>query len=254
MYKKAKTIPEAERFLREAGIAIKVDYSMMTLDDANAINKRMVDVWQTWKLEQIDRLASSPWVGGIAHAHGQLIEYNPVDFTPTRLKAIFRNSVTDYQINKRNALNAAMFDPTITPAELQKMSELSRFRRFIALTDPNKVAEHAITHEMGHVIHDQLIGGSNLGLMQFKHRVPNNQAMMMVSPQRKPEVQALHDRWIAIYNQARPGDFLKVSAYAKTKHQEYFAESFLMYNVEPQNLPSNVKSFFDDLLQFARKP
>jgi hypothetical protein len=254
VYKKAKSIPEAERFLREAGIAIKVDYGQMSLDDANAINKRMVDVWQTWKLEQIDRLASSPWVGGIAHAHGQLIEYNPREFTPTRLKAIFRNSVTDYQINKQNALNAAMFDPTITPAELQKMSELSRFRRFIALTDPNKVAEHAITHEMGHVIHDQLIGGSNLGLMQFKHRVPNNQAMMMVAPQRKPEVQALHDRWIAIYNQARPGDFLKVSAYAKTKHQEYFAESFLMYNVEPQNLPSNVKSFFDDLLQFARKP
>lgn len=254
VYKKAKSIAEAERFLRESGIAVTVDYSKMTLDDANAINKRMIDVWQKWKLEQIDRLIPSPAVQGIAHAHGQLIEYNPSDFDPQRLKSLFLNNVTNYQVNKQNALNAAMLDPTITPAELQKMSEQSRFRRFLALTDPNKVADHVITHEMGHVIHDQLIGGSNLSLMQFKHRVPNTQAMMLFSPQRKPEVQSLHDRWLAIFSQARPGDFLKVSAYSRTKHQEYFAESFLMYNVEPQNLPSNVKSFFDDLLKFARKP
>ena len=254
VYKKAKTIPEAERFLREAGIAIKVDYGQMSLDAANAINKRMVEVWQTWKLEQIDRLIPSTGVQGLAHAHGQLIEFNPSKFTPNEIKRVFRDNVSDYLTNHQRALAYARTNPLYSQSHIQDLIDNTRFSRWIVLKNADDAAENLITHEMGHVLHDQLLGGSNIGLLQFKHRVTSNQAMMTMFPQRKPEVQALYDRWRDIYNRATMTDFVKVSNYSRTDNKEYFAESFLMYNVEPQNLPSNVKSFFDDLLQFARKP
>lgn len=254
VYKKAKTIPEAERFLREAGIAIKVDYGQMSLDAANAINKRMVEVWQTWKLEQIDRLIPSTGVQGLAHAHGQLIEFNPSKFTPNEIKRVFRDNVSDYLTNHQRALAYARTNPLYSQSHIQDLIDNTRFSRWLVLKNADDAAENIITHEMGHVLHDQLLGGSNIGLLQFKHRVTSNQAMMTMFPQRKPEVQALYDRWRDIYNRATMTDFVKVSNYSRTNNKEYFAESFLMYNVEPQNLPSNVKSFFDDLLQFARKP
>lgn len=254
VYKKAKTISEAERFLREAGIAIKVDYGQMSLDAANAINKRMVEVWQTWKLEQIDRLIPSTGVQGLAHAHGQLIEFNPSKFTPNEIKRVFRDNVSDYLTNHQRALAYARTNPLYSQSHIQDLIDNTRFSRWIVLKNADDAAENIITHEMGHVLHDQLLGGSNIGLLQFKHRVTSNQAMMTMFPQRKPEVQALYDRWRDIYNRATMTDFVKVSNYSRTNNKEYFAESFLMYNVEPQNLPSNVKSFFDDLLQFARKP
>jgi SPP1 gp7 family putative phage head morphogenesis protein len=254
VYKKAKSIPEAERFLREAGIAVKVDYGQMSLDAANAINKRMVEVWQTWKLEQIDRLIPSTGVQGLAHAHGQLIEFNPSKFTPNEIKRVFRDNVSDYLTNHQRALAYARTNPLYSQSHIQDLIDNTRFSRWIVLKNADDAAENIITHEIGHVLHDQLLGGSNIGLLQFKHRVTSNQAMMTMFPQRKPEVQALYDRWRDIYNRATMTDFIKVSNYSRTNNKEYFAESFLMYNVEPQNLPSNVKSFFDDLLQFARKP
>jgi len=253
VYKKAKSIPEAERFLREAGIAVKVDYGQMSLDAANAINKRMVEVWQTWKLEQIDRLIPSTGVQGLAHAHGQLIEFNPSKFTPNEIKRVFRDNVSDYLTNHQRALAYARTNPLYSQSHIQDLIDNTRFSRWIVLKNADDAAENIITHEIGHVLHDQLLGGSNIGLLQFKHRVTSNQAMMTMFPQRKPEVQALYDRWRDIYNRATMTDFVKVSNYSRTNNKEYFAESFLMYNVEPQNLPSNVKSFFDDLLQFARK-
>lgn len=226
----------------------------MTLNDANAINKRMIDVWQKWKLDQITQFVPVSSMQGLAQAHGQLIEYNPSKFTPTSLKDTYRMNVSDYQVNQELRLYQARYNPAVTPDQLQEMSINASFTRHLALTNADKAAEQIITHEMGHVVQDQLIGGVNLGLLKWRYRQTSNTAMMLIAPRRIPESQALYDRWNSIFQQAGPRDFLKVSNYSRVNQQEYFAESFLMYNNEPQNLPSNVKSFFDDLLKFARKP
>lgn len=181
-------------------------------------------------------------------AHGKMILFNEKLGKKDAARNAFESEVTHFSTRMRLHLqhvNTTLSSSRVRSQALKdrqaKLIEYVKYKRWGAAFSEKTFVTDVFVHESGHVVADQLLGFVNRNLIKN----PDN--LLPGSAGAK-----LRDEWTNIYNK-RKNEKYKISAYANEDVQEYFAESFLMYKREPQNLPPKIRKYFDRLKEYAKK-
>lgn len=152
--------------------------------------------------------------------------------------AAYRICVTDYKNSVKSsiktteeaiALTKNAFEKERLKGHLDKLKAQADFSRHNVIYKGQEV-ESVITHEMGHVLAGQIFGFIKTGF------TVNNQY-------------GANKKIMDCYNESkRNGDIKKVSAYADTEPDEFFAECFTMYTMKKERLPENINKMMTEVL------
>lgn len=237
---RATTLAEAEQAAIARGLARRVDYKRMSLDDANKINNEIGSIFREWNLRPLDSILPNARGATHASANGRLINYNGQRFSdPAEMAKSFRES-QEYQRRKLAVLRSLEL-AGLPPSKLVRYRKDAKFATWSAQTSVDNFAVDTFIHEVGHVIQDQVLGMLN-------PRLVNDQQRMLEGS----KADKFRKEWKRIYR-TRGDDRYKISRYADTKADEYFAESFLIYRRRPQDLPPKIRDYFDRLKLFANE-
>ena len=237
---RAATLAEAEQAAIARGLARRVDYKRMLLDDANKINDEIGSIFREWNLRPLDTIL--PGARGTTHAsaNGRLINYNGQRFSdPAEIAKSFREA-QEYQRRKLAVLRSLEL-AGLPPSKLVKHRKDAKFAVWSAQTSIENFAVDTFIHEVGHVIQDQILGMLNPRLVNDRERMLEGS-----------KADKFRKEWKRIYR-TRGDDRYKISRYADTNADEYFAESFLIYRRRPQDLPPKIRDYFDRLKLFANE-
>lgn len=237
---RATTIAEAESIAISRGIAKRVSFERLFVDDANKINDTLGGLFKDWKLRPLETILPGSTGATNASANGRLIEYNAKRFGSKEEMAKAFDISQDYQ---RRAL-AILRKKELAGApekELAKYRKDAKFETWSVKRNVEDFAVDTFIHEVGHVVQDQVLGMLNLGFIRDRSQMAKDS-----------EGEKLRAEWKRIYRN-RGNDRYKISRYADTTANEYFAESFLMYHRRPQDLPPKIRDYFDRLKLFANK-
>ena len=253
VFKPAKTIKEAEEFaVRKSQIAIpdipysdteyiakRADYSKISVDNANVINRTLFNLkskYKTSPLQEIDMNIGTPDAAGMGNA--KAIKLNP---------SFVRGDVRD-------------------PVKFNK-DKFSRFSVSDSYSGTKKL-ESVVTHEYGHTVADQMFGQIN-GKDWLKKRsfgMSEKQAIESLTKNPKALDNVVKDKLElnVIKNYAKNSKMRKefdslwkkysanismrkdVSEYAYYMKEEFFAETFSMHNMG-ESLPADLVNFFKKL-------
>ena len=95
------------------------------------------------------------------------------------------------------------------------------------------------THETGHVIHDQLLGGLNSHLRKGMYKAS--------------DAAVLDNELKKLYRKHKKLGGGWLSKYGMMSHKEFLCESNVLYMFAPQKLPADVKLWFDNLVEYSKK-
>ena len=126
-----------------------------------------------------------------------------------------------------------------------KASPYSRHNVFIK----GKELESIITHEFGHIIHDQYTGMIN-GSRWWATNDPKLNRLGKMGG----DADYWNKRWKKIFRDLKKsGEISKISEYASSDNMELFAESFAMYELgEKANLPVLIREYLDEYLELMK--
>lgn len=242
----AKTIKEAEEYAKR--FSNKVSFKGITnLDAINEINERLTHLTETYPIEMLDDLSANARLKRAdMRANHKLIEFNTSRVNENSVgfdwKARIKENLekiekwkeyTDTSKYPKSTVNA--YKKAIKEAEKQ-----NKFNRWTFDSETGKIAD-TLTHEYGHVIADQYFGQINgkRANPNFDHNRNN----------------ALYKTVLKVkdtFEQARvSGDIYKLSMYADTDADEFFAEAFAMY-VGGEKLPDYIEEMLKGVLENGR--
>lgn len=95
------------------------------------------------------------------------------------------------------------------------------------------------THETGHVMHDQLLGGLNSHLRKGMYKAS--------------DAAVLDNELKKLYRKHKKLGGGWLSKYGMMSHKEFLCESNVLYMFAPQKLPADVKLWFDNLVEYSKK-
>ena len=260
-------------------IADKVTLGQMKdLVLANELTETLAVLKSKYKFQRLEDIKHSrgrAWAG----AHGRTLQFNKKTLTREGLDGYYRSEVLEFRTKyvklikdysdriAKMTLADGSIDPIYdfthrsfvkTRAKYQrKLDKIDQYgwTRHNALTRGKELRD-IITHEVGHIIHDQYTGGI-YGEWALKSGLSSVERFV------------LNDKWKDIYNTvtATKGRkvYLKsskspsalgtnearvVSQYAYTNELELFAESFAMYNNSMRkDLPKIIRDYLDEYVK-----
>ena len=122
--------------------------------------------------------------------------------------------------------------------EIKKHEDLLKYKRGNVCYKGREI-ESTITHEYGHIIADQRTG-------QINGRWANS-AFERIDGNALYEKVKMIDN---VYNQALAnGDIYKISKYAAKNSHEFFAETFAMYAMQEEPLPSYIITMIEEVIK-----
>jgi len=274
----AKTTDELAKAMEGFGIvthASVTELSRGTLEQAKTICAVAYRMQQRYKLEPLTRLRVDKLRRGtVASANGQGVTVNQANLgtrNKKKLAEVYNNSCGEtYRENQRTkirnyiaqirALEARLKAPGITPSD-QRLIEahIKTYKDFIKSTwDESRqyscfttgrsletYLEDSITHEYGHIMHDQLLGGINSRLRNSSAFITDAEANSM-----NKDAKLLYGKYHLSKN---PADRLWLSKYGFTDWQEFIAEAHVLYIYNDPRLPDDVRQWFIKLEAMARK-
>lgn len=250
-FKPAKTIKEAEKWAVENGLTKQAIYSGISLDNVNAINKTLKQVFDDFALEPLDFMKGGARSLGLGN--GRQITFNKSKMKPDEVKRIFESGVTNYQSKNEARLKQfeAMAENSPTAAKaVKELKQTLNFKRWTVHLKEEHVIEDLFIHEAGHVVEDQLLGLINRRLVQ-KRFGQKNPATGLIEFTK--ETADMRTEWMKVHAALSKEDLYKISRYGASDHHETFAESLVMYYREPENMPASIKGYFDKLKDYAKR-
>lgn len=256
----AKTIKEAEKWALDNQISEFVDYSRMTVENANTVNNALKTVFDDFGIEPLKTLGSDNFrksSRSLAEANGSLLNINKIKYTKENVADLFKRNVTDwkYDLQKRLELyDTYLDDPRYDQKKVSKgIREIKKsllYDRHNVFTTEFEVLENTIIHESGHIIEDQLLGRiRGVGAIQDRFKMTTNEGYRKIGS----EVFDLRNEFDDIYKNLSKAEKYSISAYASTESSETFAEGLVMYYKEPEKMPVSLKNFFDKLKEYAKR-
>lgn len=267
----AKTHDELAKIMKDARIAKDFDLRSMTLDDQKTIAKVAADMNQKWGLEPIDiRAMAFPKKssGTFMWANGGKVEMNDAYWSEKTISRTmgktFDDNVTAWRANheryvkmykewieewkkeaaaatkdyQKRACEKLIKEYTKKIEDEQRMLD-SGMRRHNVFLSPKKMLRDCFTHETGHTIHDQILGGINDSYYRKK----------MYNP---ADADVLNEELKKLYKKHKKLGGGWLSEYGLKDHKEFLSESFVLYNYRPDNLPADVKAWFDLFAEYSR--
>lgn len=230
-FKPASTIEEAEQYASR--LATDVSYRGLTVDSANAINRTLTELIQLYPTKPLKELKTNNRLKrAAARANFQQIEINPnaQKESTEEIRNILTERLKEYKKARETASYKIQkqYDKAI-----KQIEESLRYERFSVSSDLGRQA--TIIHEYGHVIADQYFGQIN---------------SMLANPNRYSENGVKMNKLVQdAYNKAKNSDDkYKISEYALSDKEEFFAECFAMYHLK-QELPDYIEDMMKEVLK-----
>lgn len=229
----AKTIAEAEQYGRQ--FADTVNYSGLSLDNVNIINETLTELNRLYPTNKLEIITSnSKLKNSSARSSCVSLSINPLIGTLGKPSDELRKE-TISSLKKWKAARAK------APASLQKkydnnIKQLEESLKYDRWSVSNGIdTKKTITHEYGHIIADQYFGQINNKLAN-----PNCYSEEGVKLRRLVN---------EAYQKAKStGDIYKISEYASSDEQEFFAETFAMYHLG-EELPEYINDMVKGVLE-----
>ena len=161
--------------------------------------------------------------------------------------SVLQNKISQYSEYIKTGKNIEIYK--------QKISEFSEWikkiektlneghKRYGVFLSKETMFRDTITHEMGHVIHDQILGTLNGDDFLNPKYLPKEKRIEALTLDR--QLHSLFDKYKS------NGTWL--SEYGLTSHVEFLAECNVLYLYSRNTLPQDVKDWFDKLSEFAKK-
>lgn len=270
----AKTPAEVEKALKDLGVLADrgdIDLSKCTPEQAKTLGALAYRMRQAFALEPLETFKGGKLKRGVvaqANARGITISQTMLGSRgKAKAKEAYNSSSVNYVANLRSdaqkllaemkTQKARLADPTLSPYDRRIISKTydyyeTRFKRvynqykdyscFTIERSAEQYLEDSITHEYGHVMHDQLLGGINKHLRNTGAFIDNTTADLMNS-----QAMALYNK----YN--TPGNRRWLSKYGFETWKEFIAEANVLYINQDPRLPDDVKKWFDEVAALGAK-
>lgn len=212
----AKTKAEAEEYARR--FADNVDYSGVSLANANIINKQLSVLTAKHPINKLNSIGTKG--KGVMSA-----SYRTLTINGKKLGKTLAEEQTNFELNK--AMDRATIKqieerwagkqmPFAIESDLNKLKDRQKFKRWGVHSEYEDHVKCVLTHEYGHILSDQYFGMIN------KERANPN-----YSTPWDARLRDMDQRWKDAYARAKKdGDIYDISQYASTKPSEFFAECF----------------------------
>jgi len=223
----AKTKEEAEKYAHK--FAKDVNYKGLSVENANIINEALTDLTFNYPINTLDKIeANTRLKRAKAKSYYGGIEINPkIKSMVVDDEALFeeyKTLIATYQEKKKTASPdmRKRYDRAI-----KQMEESLKYNRWSVSSEGSQSdVRKTIIHEYGHIIADQYFGQLN-----YSRANPNFNS---------PEAYKLKKSVDMAYKKAKEtGDIYKISQYAASNTEEFFAEAFSMYHLG-EELPDYV--------------
>lgn len=237
----AKTIEEAQQYAGK--FADRVSFAGLTnLENANAVNETLERLTTKYPIKKLKLLHTN----GRLKKSGARASYCELEISPN----YFNGKMENYDWAKRVENNKKVLqeykekyldNPKYNQKNIKKfMSELEKENKFTRY-DVGAGARETLTHEYGHIIADQYLGMIN-----------GVSANPSYSLDVDNELYKMEQRVMGAFLKARnTGDIYKISFYANTNADEFFAEVFTMYD-KGEELPDYITQMVEGVLSFGK--
>jgi hypothetical protein len=235
----AKTRAEAEQYAREH-FATNVDYSGLSVANANKINETLTDLTRDYPIKQLEHIIQRPQ-GSIARANFEHLEINGKKLGKTlqdeelnfRLNQAFaENEIA--QIRKRYEGKARL--PYDAEKKIERLERTLKFKRWGVQSAHTDHVRAVIAHEYGHILSDQYFGMINDAAAN-----PNYNTNW--------SLRGMAERWRKAFDMAQSdGSIFELSEYGSKNPREFFAEWFAA-RVMGESLPDYVEELMDEVLK-----
>ena len=228
---------EAEEFASQ--FAKTVDYTGVSLENANRINEQLAYLEKKYPINQLETIGEKPKHGSVMSA-----SYARININGKKLGAVLSDEELNFNLNR--AMNEASIRliqeryqngkiPNGVQSQIDKLGKILNYSRFGVHASYENHVECVLTHEYGHVLSDQYFGMAN------QERANPNYATNW-------QLRGMTQKWEAALQEARKtGDIYGLSYYGSTNAKEFFAESFLAYEMG-EKLPPYVESLMQEVL------
>lgn len=233
----AKTKAEAEEYARQ--FAEDVDYSGLSLANANIINKRLSELTAKYPINKLKAINAGG--RGVMNANFQHLGFNG-----KKLGKTLKDEALNFELNK--AMNRASIKmmqerwagkkmPFKIESDIEKLQKSLLFERWGVHDLYDDHLRGVITHEYGHILSDQYFGMINWDRANPNYNTPWNASL-----------REMNKRWEDAFKTAKQnGDIYKISQYANSKHSEFFAECFA-YREVGGKLPDYIEELMAEVL------
>jgi hypothetical protein len=256
----AKTIKEAEHWALDNGISQFIDYSGMTVENANTVNNALKTVFNDFGIDPLKTLGGGNFrktSSTLAEANGSLLNINKIKYTKENVSDLFKRNVTNWRsdleerlIRYDTFLGDTNYDQKKVAKGIKEIKKSLLYDRHNVFISELDVLENTIIHESGHIIEDQLLGRiRGVGAIQERFKITTSEGYKKIGPQ----VFELRNEFDDIYKNLSKAEKYSISAYGATESSETFAESLVMYYKEPDKMPVSLKNFFDKLKEYAKR-
>ena len=234
VFNPAKTREEAEAYAREH-FANTVDYSGMSLQNANKVNETLAELTDKYPINRLENLSQKPQ-GSVARAKYSQLEINGKGLgkilneeNANFLREQAQTRETLETIRKRYEGKAKL--PWDVENKISKLENNLKYTRYGVHDSYDDHVKVVVTHEYGHILSDQYFGMIN------RERANPNYDFNW-------NLRGMSQKWEDAYNKSlQTGDIYKLSQYASKNSREFFAESFAAREMG-ETLPDYVESLF----------
>lgn len=233
----AKTKAEAEEYARQ--FADNVDYSGLSLGNANIINKQLSILTSKYRINKLDQITAGG--KGVMNANFRSLRFNG-----KKLGKTLADEALNFELNKSmNRASIRMMEerwagkkmPFAIESDIEKLKKKLQFERWGVHSMYDDHLKCVVTHEYGHILSDQYFGMINQERANPNYNTPWN-----------ADLRNMNKRWEDAWKKAKEnGDIYKISEYASTKPSEFFAECFALREMGG-TLPDYVESLMEEVL------
>lgn len=210
----AKTKAEAEEYARQ--FADSVDYSGVSLANANAINRQLSVLTKKYTINRLQTISTGG--KGVMNANYRKLGINGKKLgktlTDEELNFKLNKAFTEASIRNIESRWAGKNMPPAIQKDVDRLKFNLPFTRWGVHAPYEDHIKGVVTHEYGHILSDQYFGMLNKDT---------------ANPNYKTDIRLrqMNDRWKDALIKAREnGDIYKISQYANSNEREFFAECF----------------------------
>lgn len=232
----AKNRADAESFAKK--FANSVNYSGISIDNANIINDQLNTLTAKYPIKPLEEItnksravmsASHKTLNISGNKLGKVLTESPKVFAAQQAER--KQQVQDY-IDRWAGKNM----PNTFKQRIEKLEGLLKFKRYGVLESYDDKVRCCVTHEYGHIISDQYFG-----MINDERANPNYRTNW--------GLRGMVTNWEDAFRTARKtGDIYKLSEYANTNVDEFFAECFTAYEMG-EKLPDYIESLMRKVLK-----
>lgn len=248
----ATTTIEAEQAAVKMGITTNANYKNIKVSSANVVNRTVVDIFNKYpELTALSFLGKNPKrqrAFARANARGVRIQSKFFNQNQQAFTAEFERETILHKRNRKNQRDKLVQRFKESPQktflkDMIKDLDDTTAPRWLTFNSDRAadMMRSVISHEMGHVLHDQFAGGIN---KVFRSGAVFNSIEADIWNG------IINDIWFFSRTKGSGFSFKKISEYSWKKPTEFFAESFAMFEdtVQRKNLPPYVFNMLSDFL------